>query len=325
MEGTMLTDRRLVQLLFACLVAMTPIAGLVAPARAVVGGYVEVHELGCPPGYSPDALFRDCHDHRLAGVDLIADGPGGRRYTDATDQYGRVVFGDFLEAGPVTVAEARMTGEYVDYVVYCTRQDNRQPVDVEKHTNGRAAFVVDLPQDVVDTGTGVVCDWYNLPEPPGSATPSPGTVPSGAIGETRSAWIEIYGNPQSTDGLDLFGKGGIAVAFDGEIATFVELVPMGDGLSQARARAATFLPNDASLVREYAAPSTTVGPILTAADEYTSAVLASTLAAAGIDGDGSILVVYQLAPPRGAPAPADGPLVAAITITVGTAPPDTSS
>jgi hypothetical protein len=291
----MLTARRLVQLLVACFVAVTPLAGTFAPARAVVGGYVEVHELGCPPGYRPDALFQDCHDNRLSGVDLIAEGPGGRYYTDTTNQEGRVVFGDFLEAGPITVAETQMTGEFVDYVVFCSRVDNRQPLDVEKHSNGRAAFIVDLPQEIVGAGTGVVCDWYNLPEPPASARLSQGELPAGTIGLDRSGWMEIFGNPTKTDGLLAFNNHFI-VGFSGEIATYIiDPMPSGTSMATARGSVTALLPHDATLTQMFMPPGSVDAPSAYVAEEYQSDTLASALRDAGIDGDGSILVIFQIA------------------------------
>jgi hypothetical protein len=290
----MLTIRRLVQLLLASFVALTPIAVTFSPARAVVGGYVEVHELGCPPGYLPDALFRDCHDHRLTGVDLVADGPGERHYADTTDQQGRVVFGDFLDAGPVTVAEAQMTGEFVDYVVFCSRVDDRKPIDATKHSNGRAAFVVDLPQDIVDAGAGVVCDWYNLPEPPGSAQLSQGALPSGTIGLDRSGWIEIYGNPSNTDGLLGFNNHYV-VGFTGQIATYIiDPMPSDTSLETARGLVTVLMPPDSTPTQQFMPPASGEAPSAYVAEEYQSDTLASVLRNAGIDGDGSILVIFQI-------------------------------
>ena len=317
----MYTARRLVQLLVACFIALTPVASMVAPARAVVGGYVEVHELGCPPGYSPDALFRDCHENRLPGVDLVADGPGGRHYTDTTDQEGRVVFGDFLEAGPVTVAEAQMTGDYVDYVVFCSRVDNQQPVAVEKHRNGRAAFTVNLPQDIVDAGTGVVCDWYNVPEPLGATTPQPGTTRNGGLGLTRSDWTENYGTPGKVAELLTFENGLYTVAFDRDIATFVE-IDLGGGrsLSDAQTAVADLLPADATLAEQYQLPATSGGPIPMLAQRFQSDSLAMTLTRAGVSGDGSMLVLYQFAPEPADGTTPTGSRVTRISIAAGTEP-----
>lgn len=140
---------------------------------ATVGGYVEIHNVACPPGYDPDDMFAECHGNRLPGVGFVADGPGPRHYEDVTDDEGRVVFGDFPEPGEVTIAQAEMTGDFADYAVFCSRVDTGEPIPVEKRANGRAAAIFELPPDVVDAGSGIVCDWYNLPaadDPSGSAS-----------------------------------------------------------------------------------------------------------------------------------------------------------
>ena len=94
---------------FAALSLWVGLAGLSAPsAGAVVGGYVEIHNVACPPGYTGESYFEDCHDNRLAGVAFSASGPSDLFYEDVTNAEGVVVFGDFLEAGTVTIAEMVM-------------------------------------------------------------------------------------------------------------------------------------------------------------------------------------------------------------------------
>jgi hypothetical protein len=318
----MLISRRFAPLMLACLLALLPALGLLGPAQAVVGAYVEVHELGCPPGYDPGSLFHDCHGNRLSGVAMVADGPGGRHYADATDAEGRVVFGDFLEAGPVTISESQMAGDYVDYVVFCSRVDNQQPIAAEKHTNGRAAFVVALPQDIVDAGSGIICDWYNLPEPLGAQTPQPGATQAGGIGLTRAGWTERHGTPTRAGDILTFEDGAYAVAFDRDVATFVEVtLDGGQAMEDARAIAVGLLPNDAELSARYTLPATPGGPIPMLVEQYQSETLAAALTHAGVggDGDGGILVVYQFAPSPENATPADAP-VARISIAAGVAP-----
>ncbi len=111
---------------FLLALAMTGGANIAAPrAGAVVGGYVEVHMLVCPPGYAGDNPFRDCHDNRLGGVSVVADGPGPRHYQDVTGEDGRVILGDFLKGGEVTIAQAQPSGDYASYQVYGSRVDNQ--------------------------------------------------------------------------------------------------------------------------------------------------------------------------------------------------------
>ncbi|HET8522774.1 MAG TPA: hypothetical protein VFL82_06045 [Thermomicrobiales bacterium] len=141
-------------------------AALGPGARAVVGGYVEVHEVICPPGYTGDNLFEDCHGNRRPDVLMTATGPGGQMYEDRTNAQGVITFGDFLTPGTITVAESEPTGDFAKYIVYCSRVDNQQPVSFEYRGNGRAAFALDMPADVISAGTGILCDWYNIPAGP---------------------------------------------------------------------------------------------------------------------------------------------------------------
>lgn len=211
-------------------------------AEAVVGAYVEIHKAACPPGYDPFNLFEECHDNRLPGVEFIAEGPGDVRYEDRTDAQGRVVFGDFLQAGTITIAEARPSGEFADYVVYCSLVDTLEPIDVEKRGNGRAAVVFELPQEVVDAGTGIVCDWYNLPPaapplPTGSIEIHTSACPAG-VRENLFEQCHAHGlagvqflvqGPQTARGTTAGPIG--AVRFTGLPAgayTIAEVVPAGD-------------------------------------------------------------------------------------------------
>jgi hypothetical protein len=156
----------------ALLLVASGVGAVVAPrAGAVIGGYVEVHEVICPPGYDGDSFFEDCHGSRRPDVPMIATGPGDQVFEDSTNAEGVVTFGDFLTPGTVTVAESEPTGDFAAYVVYCSRVDNQQPVPFEYRGNGRAAVAFEMPAHVIAAGTGIVCDWYNIPaaEPAGTS------------------------------------------------------------------------------------------------------------------------------------------------------------
>ena len=136
-------------------------------AGAVVGGYVELHVVECPPGYDGDSLFDDCHENRVAGVTFIAAGAGGERNEMETDVDGVAFFNDFYAAGPLTITEKHSDSRSLDYQVFCTTTEDQTPLPVTGSSTGDAAATIELPQSVIDTGTGVVCDWYSFP--PGSA------------------------------------------------------------------------------------------------------------------------------------------------------------
>jgi hypothetical protein len=138
------------------------VTGINAPsAGAVVGGYVEIHSRACPPGYTGDAYFDDCHHTPVAGETFTASGPGLSQEA-VTDAEGVVVFGDFMEAGTVTIAQTVPSADYAEYVVYCSRVDNQAPIYFEYGLNGRAVTFA-MPADIAEAGGGIVCDWYNIP------------------------------------------------------------------------------------------------------------------------------------------------------------------
>lgn len=157
---------------FGILVAVTGITA--SPAGAVVGGYIEIHSTQCPPGYTGDAYFDDCHHTPVAGETFIATGTGLSQEAVTTAE-GVIVFGDFLEAGTVTLAQAVPAGDYAEYVVYCSRADNQEPIPFAYEGSGRAV-TFDISADIVEAGGGIVCDWYNIP-----AAGSDGADPTGTF------------------------------------------------------------------------------------------------------------------------------------------------
>jgi hypothetical protein len=184
---------------------------LAAPrAGAVVGGYVEVHVLACPPGYAGDNPFRDCHANRLGGVAIVADGPGPRHYQDVTGEDGRVILGDFLQGGEVTISLAQPSGDYASYQVYCSRVDTQAPIKVEQRGDGRAAALFTLPDYIVAAGSGVVCDWYNIPAAPpqgaGSIEIHESACPPGVSSGDLFGLCHAYG--RAGVGLILIGPNG---------------------------------------------------------------------------------------------------------------------
>jgi hypothetical protein len=129
-------------------------------AEAVVGAYVELHVAECPPGYAGDTIFDDCHENRFPGVTFIAKGAGGERYEVITDSKGVAFFNDFYTAGPLTIIEQVPSGEHTGYAMYCTTVEDQTSLPVTDLGNGRDAAAFELPQTVIESGTGVVCDWY---------------------------------------------------------------------------------------------------------------------------------------------------------------------
>jgi hypothetical protein len=210
----------------AALGLLLGLIGIGAPtAGAVVGGYVEVHARICPPGYAGDSYFDDCHQTPRTGVAYAASGPAGLYQEAVTDAAGNVVFGDVVEAGTVTIAEMVPSGEYAQYVVYCSRVDNNAPVAFEYRGNGRAAVAFEMPADIVQAGGGIVCDWYNVP----AAT----VDPVDPVGTLELVKLACEGDPGTEivvfTPLDV--AGGLAEAGHdqcrGATASF-QIIPFGD-------------------------------------------------------------------------------------------------
>lgn len=243
-------------------IALTAIGALFgsAGAGAVVGGYVEVHQFVCPPGFAgedPADFYEACHAQPRAGVVMSATSPD-RFYEDATDANGVVVFGDFLTPGQVTLAEAVPSGDFVDYVVACFRVDTGQAVSVEERGDGRAAVAFQLPEDVVAAGTGVVCEWYNVPPDPevetASLTVHTSACPAEIAPNDRYAQCHENGlvgvefalqGPVERDGITAGHLG--AVRWDGlpaGVYTVAEAVPSGAFVDYAVFCSRTDSPDD---------------------------------------------------------------------------------
>jgi hypothetical protein len=220
------------------------ISGATAPAtQAVVGAYVELHVAACPPGYEGDQLFDDCHENRVPGIAFAAEGAGGERYEAVTDAQGVAFFSDFYTAGPLTIIEMVPSGDYSGYAMYCSTASDGTPLPTEQRGNGRAAVVVELSQELIDAGAGIVCDWYYFS--PAELPPANGSIE-----------LHVSACPPGVEAGALFehchhrGIAGVGYAIDGPVYrqgttagpigavawfdlppgsyTIAELVPTGD-------------------------------------------------------------------------------------------------
>ena len=156
----------ILRLAFALMLVLMMVGIPPKPASAVVGAYVELHVAECPPGYDGNSIFEDCHENRVAGVTFIAAGAGGERYEGITSADGVAFFNDFYTAGPLKIIQQDPAGDALEYTMYCTTVEDQVSLPVTESDDGRAAPSFDLPQPVIDSGTGVVCDWYSFPPEP---------------------------------------------------------------------------------------------------------------------------------------------------------------
>jgi hypothetical protein len=149
---------------------------------------ITIHESSCPEDVAPDDRFELCHANGLSGIEFVLDGPVSDTGT-TSGPIGAVAWTN-LPAGIYRVAEAVPTGEYFDYVVFCSRTDVDEPVLFQRISNGVAAVEIEMGE-----GAQVVCDWYNIaatqqtmldfriaafncPEDPGSVSLAAGNVPA---------------------------------------------------------------------------------------------------------------------------------------------------
>jgi hypothetical protein len=146
-----------------------------------------IHKSTCPDDVAPERRFDECHANGLTGVEFVLDGPVSGSQTTA-GPIGAVNWTD-LPAGTYTVAEAVPSGDFIDYVVFCSNLATGAEVPLDYSSNGRAAIVIDIAD-----GDQVVCDWYNIaasepaeldfriaafncPEDPGNVSLAAGNIP----------------------------------------------------------------------------------------------------------------------------------------------------
>jgi hypothetical protein len=277
-------------------------------------GSIEVHVSACPAG-ATDHLFELCHANGQAGIEMVLQGPLSRRATTA-GPIGAVRFTD-LPPGTYTVAQSVPSGEFAEYVVYCSDAESGKQVHIEYRGDGRAAVQFDLAD-----GQQVVCDWYDIPA--AEAQPAPSTeIDSNGIGLSRSAWEHLHGKGTRAGAVELYDGGAYAVAITDGFVTFVERGwedKGGVAVIDATNEVLGLLPADAELVQTYYLPATPGGPIALAVERYESASLAELLGSFGRNWDGSIVVVYQESVPTNAETGPDDTKITRVSIAAGTTP-----
>jgi hypothetical protein len=271
-------------------------------------GSIEVHKSACPPGATGD-LFRECHANGLGGVPFLVDGPQTTRAATA-GPIGSVFFGQ-LPAGRYTIAEMVPSGDYAQYVVYCSDGAGVE-VPFEYRGNGRAAVQLEVAD-----GQHVVCDWYNIPAPHAIPTAAPDTeIESGGVGLTRTAWGGLHGSGVRSGQVITYEDGRYDVAFAQRFVIFIETGWEEDGgvtVAAAIDEVHGLLPADAELLESFTLPATESGPIALAAERYESAALGDRLEHLSVPRTVSILVVYQLIQETND----EEPMVTRVSIAVG--------
>ncbi|HET8523998.1 MAG TPA: SpaA isopeptide-forming pilin-related protein [Thermomicrobiales bacterium] len=123
-------------------------------------GYIELHAIACPPGYSAGNYFNDCHANGLKDITFTVKGPNsysnsGKTTVPKTPGPGIAAF-DNLDAGTYTITES-IPGDTADTYIYCSMADSDQQVSFDQADQGGISLKL-------TDGMAVVCDWYTIPE-----------------------------------------------------------------------------------------------------------------------------------------------------------------
>jgi hypothetical protein len=123
-------------------------------------GYIELHAVACPPGYSAGNYFNDCHPNGLKNITFTVKGPNGysnsaKTTVPKTPGPGIAAF-DNLDAGTYTITES-IPGDTADTYIYCSMADSDQQVSFNETNQGGISLKL-------TDGMAVVCDWYTIPE-----------------------------------------------------------------------------------------------------------------------------------------------------------------
>jgi hypothetical protein len=204
---------------FPVLALMFTAVGLSAPVATAqdTTTTITIHALECPPGYSGNDLFGDCHDNRLAGVTfswkVLEPVPYETVITDANG-----VAEIETPANSISVVESPPFA-LASFVVYCSTNDG--------------ADLVNFSYDEQDVGIvfgqsltvdSVVCDWYNIPV----GAPSGGE--DGTDGGTQAPVTRL-----PSTGIGMWGATGQLIVW-ASLAIAAILGGVGIGLRRRTAR-----------------------------------------------------------------------------------------
>jgi hypothetical protein len=140
---------------------------------------LEIHKAECWAGVG-GAIFDECHDERMAGVDFYVDYEAGGSDTLTTNGSG-VAYTEFGAGGVYIQEEMAVTDDYIGVYVYCSDLTTDTVLwdgGLDPATGDGTIFWLEL--DDLEAGSEVVCDWYNIYEPADGGTPSNGLPSTGA-------------------------------------------------------------------------------------------------------------------------------------------------
>lgn len=166
----------------------TAVAAIAVGAMAMGGGGVsaqpapvslEIHKAECWTGVGA-AIFDECHDNRLSGVDFFISPEFDDDDVITTDSSG--VAGILFAPGGVYISEeAAVTEDYLGVYVFCrdlTTDTVLWDGGLDPETGD--VEIYSLVLEDLDAGSEVVCDWYNIYQGEDGGTPSNGLPSTGA-------------------------------------------------------------------------------------------------------------------------------------------------
>ncbi|MGE3799064.1 MAG: hypothetical protein AB7G88_14630, partial [Thermomicrobiales bacterium] len=232
------------------------------------------------------------------------------RYEVISDQNGVAFFNDFYTAGTLTIAEQIPSDDFTAYEMHCSTSEAQTPLVVTDRGNGRAAASFELPQAIIDAGTGVYCDWFYFQGPPSVAA----EAPAFGLGLTTEEWEEIYGTGAESGMVTLYANGRYVVGFTNGHVTSVTLTWEAveeQSIEEASSAIAELLPPDAERTGNYDLPAGPDNDPGLHIERFASTLLATRLSGQPLLWDGSFLVIYQLA------EGGERPLVTGVAIVAG--------
>jgi hypothetical protein len=133
------------------------LAPLQVNARQAAMATLTLHSRFCPPGYTGNELFDDCHgDPGIQGVQFGIRGP--RNASGTPDQTGNLSFSD-LPAGSYTV-RTTLPADLQRPAVYCSTGDGAEATRLDVDNSGPEPTV----QINLTPREALICDWYTIPE-----------------------------------------------------------------------------------------------------------------------------------------------------------------
>ncbi len=187
------------------LFALTLVGGLTpqpATAQHEELATLTVHSRFCPPGYSGNELFEECHDNPgIQGVQFGIMGP--RNASGTPGPSGNLTFSEL--PGGAYIVRNTLPADMQRPAVYCSAGDGSQATRLDIDTAGQESSV----QIELAPGETLICDWYTIPAADYNATRANLTI------HNRFCPINYQGDHEFTDCHDNIGIAYVSYGLSG--------------------------------------------------------------------------------------------------------------